>query len=238
LVHNAYSLNPQEEKSSLSWVWNLFGAGSSKEKTMNITIPKFVSKPQEEVNLATSLQYGPALGILPLSKFTREFVGKVFQPAYENWTTLITTGNTDAWSRAITSLCNSGDFFLTEEWTYPSSMASCQPYNIRPIPVAMDSQGMRVDSLRSILAEWDEAARGARRPHVIYTIPVGQNPSGAVCALSRSHRRHESHDLYSQTMGAERKKAIYDICVEFGKCVLDFLSHALTRLFRRDHRRG
>ena len=93
------------------------------------------------------------------------------------------TGNTDGWSRCARVLCNPGDVIIAEEWTYPSSLASCQPYNIRPIPIAMDSEGMRADVLRSTLAEWDETARGARRPHVIYTIPVGQNPSGAVRAF-------------------------------------------------------
>lgn len=184
LVHDAYSLEPSQERSSgLSWVWKLFGAGSSKDKTTNITIPKYVTDELNEVNLATALQYGTAAGILPLQKFIKEFSAKVYQPAYENWTILLHGGNTDAWTRAILTLCNPGDFFLVEEWTYPSALASAAPYNIRPIPVAMDSEGLSADSLRKVLAEWDEEARGARRPHVIYTVPVGQNPSGAVSAF-------------------------------------------------------
>ena len=39
------------------------------------------------------------------------------------------------------------------------------------------------------------------RPHIMYLVPVGQNPSGA-------------------TMSAERKKAIYDICVEYGTSIV------------------
>ncbi|KAI0685029.1 pyridoxal phosphate-dependent transferase [Cytidiella melzeri] len=202
LLHDAYSLEPSQERSSLSWVWKLFGAGSSKEKTTNITIPKFVSNPMEEVNLATALQYGTAQGILPMQKFLKEFAGKVYQPGYANWTTLIHTGNTDAWSRAVLTLCNPGDFFLTEEWTYPSALSSSAPYNILPVAIAMDSEGMRADDLRKTLAEWDETARGARRPHVIYTVPVGQNPSGA-------------------TMAEERKKAIYAVCVEFDVIIVE-----------------
>lgn len=37
------------------------------------------------------------------------------------------------------------------------------------------------------------------RPHVMYMVPIGQNPSGA-------------------TMGAQRKKDIYEVCVKYGKC--------------------
>ena len=167
----------------MSWVWKLFGAGSSKDKTSNITVPKYVNSPNKEVNLATALQYGTAQGIVPLQKFIKEFSAKVYQPAYENWTILLHGGNTDAWTRAILTLCNSGDFFIVEEWAYPSALASALPFNIHPIAVAMDSEGLRTDALRKTLAEWDEEARGARRPHVIYTVPVGQNPSGAVMNL-------------------------------------------------------
>lgn len=39
---------------------------------------------------------------------------------------------------------------------------------------------MRSDDLRKVLAEWDEDERGAKRPRLMYTVPVGQNPTGAV----------------------------------------------------------
>ena len=93
----------------------------------------------------------------------REFVAKVHQPGYSACTTLIDTGNTDGWSRAVQTLCNPGEVFLTEEWTYPSAIASSHPFNVKPIPVAMDSEGMRADDLRKILSEWDESVRGAKR---------------------------------------------------------------------------
>ena len=44
-----------------------------------------------------------------------------------------------------------------------------------------------------MLSTWDEAARGARKPHVLYTVPSGQNPTGA-------------------TQGAERRRDIYAVC--------------------------
>ena len=100
------------------------------------------------------------------------------------------------------------------EWTYPSAMFAMIPYGIEPVPVAMDSQGIRSDMLHKLLSEWDEGAHNMPRyvisksidmpqrltlfsPHVMYTVPVGQNPSGAVSnlriqcmipLLSRFHR--------------------------------------------------
>ncbi|KAI0340764.1 PLP-dependent transferase [Trametopsis cervina] len=202
LVPDTYALEPPQEKSNLSWVWKLFGAGTSKQKTETVTVPKYASKPTEEVNLAVALQYGTAQGIIPLQKFVRNFAGKVYQPAYENWTTILTTGNTDAWTRAVLTLCNRGEFFLTEEWSYPSALASGKPYGILPVAIAMDSEGMDPVDLRKTLAGWDVAARGGPRPHVMYTVPIGQNPSGA-------------------TARAGRKQAIYDICVEFDVIIVE-----------------
>lgn len=85
-----------------------------------------------------------------------------------------------SWSKAIMTFCNPGDVFLTEEWTYPSALATARPYGVQPIPVKIDGEGMRSDDLRKVLAEWDEEVRGAKRPHLMYTVPVGQNPTGAV----------------------------------------------------------
>lgn len=200
LNSDSFSLDAPQGESSLSWVWRLFGA--AKEKTSSIVIPKYTSDPVNEINLATALQYGTAQGIVPLQKFIKEFTGKVFQPAYADFATLVDTGNTDGWTRAALTLCNPGEMIITEEWTYPSALASCQPYGITAVPVAMDAEGMRANSLRTLLAGWDENERGAKRPHVMYTVPVGQNPSGA-------------------TMGAKRKQDIYDICVEFDVIIVE-----------------
>ncbi|EJD35324.1 PLP-dependent transferase [Auricularia subglabra TFB-10046 SS5] len=67
----------------------------------------------------------------------------------------------------------------------------------------MDGQGLRADDLRKVCAEWDVDARGGmKRPHLLYTVPVGQNPCGT-------------------TVGAERKKAIYDVCVEYDIIIVE-----------------
>ncbi|CAE6412939.1 unnamed protein product [Rhizoctonia solani] len=59
------------------------------------------------------------------------------------------------------------------------------------------------DDLERILAEWNEDEReGKRRPHVMYTIPIGQNPTGAV-------------------MDAKRKQDIYEICVKYDIIIVE-----------------
>lgn len=106
-----------------------------------------------------------------------------------------------SWHRAVITLCNKGDCILAAEWTYPSALVQLVPLGITVADVAIDGQGIRADSLRSVLRDWDEVARGAKRytsqqlhcsptwwltshrPHVLYIIPVGQNPTGAVSSF-------------------------------------------------------
>ena len=104
------------------------------------------------------------------------------------------------WDRIAKMLLNPGDTLLVEEWTYPAALASARPIGVRWKAVPMDNQGMRPDALREILAAWDVEVDGPRwadshlpsstrlemkpRPRVIYTVPVGHNPTGLVCAVS------------------------------------------------------
>jgi aromatic amino acid aminotransferase I / 2-aminoadipate transaminase len=64
-----------------------------------------------------------ATGVPALQEFIKEFTKKVYQPGYNNWTTLISCGNTDGWSKIAITLCNPGEGILVSEWTYPSALA-------------------------------------------------------------------------------------------------------------------
>ncbi|KAH8094916.1 PLP-dependent transferase [Cristinia sonorae] len=198
LPQNSYSVDASSRTSSLSWIWNIFG---SKPKTIPVTIPKYPTA-SDQVNLATALQYGQATGLSQLQAFIKDFAAQVYDPAYSNWTCLCHTGNTDGLTRVFLTLLNPGEMFLTEEWTYPSALATAQPVGCKPVPIRMDGEGMRSDDLKKVLSGWDEQARGAKRPHVMYTVPIGQNPSGA-------------------TMGVSRKQEIYDICVEYDIIIIE-----------------
>ncbi|KAF7352816.1 Aminotran-1-2 domain-containing protein [Mycena venus] len=208
LAANSFPTQREQGSSSFSWFWRLLGA--DKERTTSVTVPKYPVRP-EDINLATvrlflAISTYPNMfenrlcsmssGIPQLQKIVKEFSDKVYKPAYSNYTTLLHAGNTDAWNKVVTTLCNPGEGVLVSKWTYPSAMASMQPYNIRPVPVDIDSQGMRSDALRTILTEWDAEARGMSRPRVIYAVPIGENPTGTTTRVAR-------------------KKEIYQICVEF-----------------------
>lgn len=192
LVPDAYSWTP-DNRSPLAWIWNLFSA--TREKTTQVSIPKYPNKP-EDLNLATALQYSLASGIPQLQEIVKTFTTQVYKPAYTDFKTFVHTGNTDGWFKTVGTLCNPGECVLASEWTYPSALAEMRPYGVRPVPVPMDGQGMRADALHKLLSEWDADARKMPRPHVMYTIPVGQTGATMQGARKRSMTYVSSLMLY------------------------------------------
>lgn len=86
---------PVSKPSPLSWLWKLFGGNSAgEERTSTICIPKFPVEPGD-LSLSSALQYGPAVAISHLQEIMREFTAKVYKPAYEDYSVLAHTGNTD-----------------------------------------------------------------------------------------------------------------------------------------------
>ena len=162
LAKDSFALSPTEKPQSLSWFWRLFSSGRTKERTEHLTIPKYATS-KDEVSLEVALQYGTAQGLVPLQNFIHEFTKRVYQPQYEDFRIFMHAGNTAAWTMAVMTFCNPGEVFLTEEWTYPSAMSTARPLGVSPVPVEIDGEGMKSDSLRKLLAEWDEEKRGAKR---------------------------------------------------------------------------
>ncbi|KAM0789987.1 hypothetical protein ACM66B_005319 [Microbotryomycetes sp. NB124-2] len=190
LAPNAYKTT----ESSFSWLWSLF----SSRPTTQFTIPKYEhdAKP-DSIQLSTALQYGTSAGLPKLGAFLREFTEKVYRPGYANWDIILNAGSTDAWGKIIELLLEPGDGILCEGYTYPSALATAWPHVFKPVPLPMDGAGMTAEGLEHVLANWNEDEHdGMKRPRLLYTIPVCQNPTGA-------------------TMTAERKRRIYDICVKY-----------------------
>lgn len=104
----------------------------------------------------------------------------------------MTAGSTAAWDATLRVFCERGDCILTEEFTFSTAMETALPQGLTLVPVKVDEQGLVPEVMDEILSNWDESSRGARKPYVLYTIPSGQNPTGA-------------------TQSAERRKALYKV---------------------------
>lgn len=180
LVQDAFPIEIDSSSTSPSpfgWLWRLFG--SSQQNTTKLTVVKTPAPTDLGLNLAVALQYGSATGLKPLQDFLQEFSARVYKPAFSDFTTLAHTGNTDGWGRVLSTLMNVGDNILTDEWAYPTALVAARPFGLGVVPVGMDAEGMRPEELRLTLDRWNEEKDG-KKPRLLYTVPVGQNPSGSV----------------------------------------------------------
>ena len=97
---------------------------------------------------------------------------------------------------------NPGDAILCEEYTYPHVPESLVlPVGNRSIGMEVDEFGIIPELLLATLERMQAA--GEPIPRLLYTIPVGQNPTSesaaALCSLSRSRCR--THVGLQRTFG-------------------------------------
>ncbi|KAI1407063.1 aromatic amino acid aminotransferase-like protein [Hypoxylon sp. FL1857] len=147
-------------------------------------------------DLSIALNYGQSIGSAQLLRWVTEHTELVHRGIpYADWRCALTIGSTGALEQALRMFCDRarGDSVLTEEYSFSTALETMHPLGIKVFGVRMDEQGLLPASMDEILSTWDEKARGARKPTVLYTVPSGQNPTGA-------------------TQGAQRRKDIYDVC--------------------------
>lgn len=88
---------------------------------------------------------------------------------------------------------------MTEEYSYATALETAIPLGIRTVGIKMDAEGLVPEAMDEILTNWDTTKRGARKPHVLYTVPTGQNPTGSTQSASRRRAVYEvcqKHDVY------------------------------------------
>ncbi|KAK1145367.1 hypothetical protein N8T08_004242 [Aspergillus melleus] len=173
-------------------------------------VKQTIGKHDAGYNLSLALNYGHAAGSPHLVRFVTEHVELVHNPPYADWGTVLTTGSTSALEIALRVFCNRGDTVLMERYTYPGAVEVAGLVGALVQGVDMDSEGLSPDHLREVLRTWDEEARGPR-PTVLYTIPSGQNPTGA-------------------TQSVERRRAIYQIVEEYDLVLIEDDPYYFLRL--------
>ncbi|KAK8844534.1 hypothetical protein IAR55_006381 [Kwoniella newhampshirensis] len=172
---------------------------SSPTDVIPLSVPLRPS-PSSPFAISQSLQYSNPAGHLSLLDFAQQLTAKLHTPLYSDYTTLLNCGSTDGWSKVCTLLLEPGDYVLVEEQIYPSAQAAYIPLGCKGVVIGVDGEGARADLLEKTLASWDE--QKGRRPHVMYIVPVGQNPLGS-------------------TMQSKRRKEIYDVCVKYDVIIVE-----------------
>ncbi|MCJ1475738.1 hypothetical protein MMC13_004402 [Lambiella insularis] len=168
------------------------------------------------IDLKSALQYGTAQGYPPLYVFLRQFTRENLHPnvPYAGGPEIILTcGSTDGFAKTLEALSNTWienrdwvrdrEGLLVEEFAYMNAVQAARPRGMNIVPVAIDGEGMLAagkGGLADVLENWDETK--GKRPHLIYTVTIGQNPT-------------------SGTLGIQRRKDIYALCVKYDIIIVE-----------------
>ncbi|KAF2157540.1 aromatic amino acid aminotransferase 1 [Myriangium duriaei CBS 260.36] len=155
--------------------------------------------PLRKIDLETALQYGQAQGYPPLYGFLRKMTNENMHPniPYQGGAEIILScGNTDGWSKVLQTLTNEWDQerdwardregVLCEKFAFMNAIQGIRPRGLNVVPVEIDDEGMLAEGkggLRDVLKNWDH--KRGKRPHLMYTVTMGQNPTSGVLSLKR-----------------------------------------------------
>ncbi|KAJ8120584.1 hypothetical protein ONZ43_g2743 [Nemania bipapillata] len=164
----------------------------------------------KKIDLTTALQYGQASGYPPLFSYIRQFTRECLHPnvPYEGGPDVaLTVGSTDGFSKVLELFVNTwvegkNDIrerpgMLAEVFIYPSILNQAHPRGIQVCPVEMDDEGMAPygpGGLEDVLANWDDAK--GKRPHLLYTVSMGHNPTSGILSLQRRRELYEICSKY------------------------------------------
>jgi aromatic amino acid aminotransferase I len=177
-----------------------FSEAETKESSVTITAGKHdLAEGKSIFDISTAFNYGQGAGSAQLLRWMTEHTELVHNPPYEDWRCTMTIGSTSALDMALRMFTKPGDVILSEEYTFSAFVETARPMGVRVCGVPIDAEGLLPDGLDHILSTWDVNARGARRPHLLYTVPTGQNPTGATQSLDRRRALYavcQKHDIY------------------------------------------
>ncbi len=177
-----------------------FSEKETREGGAVLTAGKYDASEGDAVyDLSIALNYALGTGSAQMIRFVTEHTEIVCNPPYADWQCSMTVGSTSALEMAYRMFCERGDYVLGEEYTFASAVETALPLGIKFAGIEMDEEGLLPESMDQILSNWDEKARGARKPHLLYTVPSGQNPTGATQGVARRkevYKLCQKHDIY------------------------------------------
>ncbi|KAI5798971.1 pyridoxal phosphate-dependent transferase [Geopyxis carbonaria] len=160
-------------------------------KTMHIG-KHDVREGKSAFDLSICLNYGQGIGSAQMLRWVTEHTEIVHNPPYRDWRCVMSVGSTSSTEMVYRMFLERGDHVISEEFTFATAVETSGPLGCKFIGAKMDEEGMIPSELDELLSNWDPVARGGRKPFLWYTVPTGQNPTGA-------------------TQGVERRKALYKV---------------------------
>ncbi|KAF1811359.1 PLP-dependent transferase [Eremomyces bilateralis CBS 781.70] len=153
-------------------------------------------------DLSTALNYGQGSGAAQLLRWIVEHTQLVHDPPYRDWACTMSIGSTSALDMTLRMFTTKGEKILSEDYTFASAVQTAEPMGVGVVGVKMDAEGLLPGHMAEILGGWDAVKMGAPRPRVLYTVPTGQNPTGA-------------------TMGKQRRQDVYAVARQYDVIILE-----------------
>ncbi|KAJ3076460.1 hypothetical protein HDU98_002904 [Podochytrium sp. JEL0797] len=147
-----------------------------------------------EAELAQALQYSPTNGIPALVQWLKDLqVSEHKPPCGEHFEVCVGNGSQDVLTKAFDMLLSEGDTLLCESPAYVGSLTFLRPLGCKFAEVATDSEGLQPEALEHILSTWKDPST---RPKVLYTVPIGGNPTGCSTILARKREIYRIASKY------------------------------------------
>ncbi len=126
------------------------------------------------------LQYGPEEGSLSFRTKLAGFLSKHYKTLVCEKNLLITAGASHGLDLILNKLGRAGDTVFVEDPTYFFALDIFRDRKVNVVPIATDQDGLDIDALESQLK--------LHKPAFLYTIPMFQNPTGAILPAERRRR--------------------------------------------------
>ena len=127
-----------------------------------------------------SLQYGLEQGDGYFRRALANYLTKTYGARVDPNLLFVTAGASSALDLLCTLYTRPGDVIFVEEPSYFLALRIFGDHGLRVIPIPMDDDGLRLDTLDEKLAEF--------HPKFIYIIPTFQNPSGRTLSQARREK--------------------------------------------------
>jgi 2-aminoadipate transaminase len=156
-----------------------------------------------------ALQYGSTQGDVSLRQLTSKHLAKIdgelrSAPAYSPERMIITNGSQQMLYMITEALCDPDDIVLVEDPTYFVYLGILQSHGIQARGVSMESDGLNLESLESVLESLKQSGE-LRRVKALYLVTYFQNPTGTTTAfekkiaalkLLKRYERAAGHPIY------------------------------------------
>lgn len=183
-------------------------SGPSQKNDDQFLVTMSCTKGEAAYDLSIAMNYGYAVGSPQLLRFITEHVEMIHDPPYQDWESCLTCSTTSAIDILFRILFNHGDWIIAEEYSYPGAIEAAKWMGLNVLSIAMDESGLLPDDLDRKLSQWDDEPT---KPRVLYTIPSGQNPTGA-------------------TQPTERRRAVYEVAERHNLLIMEDDPYYFIRL--------